>query len=121
MRVRNFCFLIPEYLRDQIHRRATVRNASRNEEMRALILFALNHCGDTDIPLQLPEGPLVRIVVGLRAYEEGLIRDRARSYQRAAGKEVTRLLMFALDEIAQRDLAIISSMMRRQNQPAPPM
>jgi hypothetical protein len=111
---KNVSFVIQKYLLDQIRVRASVRNATYNEEMRSLIKFALANGISDDAP-HIAKGELVRTVVWLNLDDEQIIRGLAEERQRSMTQQIVRLFAYALEEIARRDLELISSMIERHN------
>jgi len=112
---RNVSFIIQKHLLDQIGNRAEIRNVSRNEEMRSLIKFAIHTDHLLTQQISIPEGEMVRTVVWLDLDDGEIVRERAASYQRSTSQEIVRIFALALEEVTNRDLAIISSLLARQS------
>jgi len=58
---------------------------------------------------------MVRTVVWLDLDDGEIVRERAASYQRSTSQEIVRIFALALEEVTNRDLAIISSLLARQS------
>lgn len=122
MKSKNVNFIIPECLLDKIQKRAIITGKqSRNAEIRYLLTLALEWTGEVDPLVELDEGPRCRPVVWLEDNMTSIVKERARSHQRSMGAELVRLLTYALQESARRDVAMISEMLEKmgRSQPIP--
>jgi hypothetical protein len=110
---------LPLKLLNQITARAELANRSRNDEMRHLIAAGLAFIGDREYIVELPNGPTTRKVVWL---DFDLLRDatqRAKRFHRPLSTELTLLMAYAIQQITERDLAVIRSMMSHEDRAAP--
>lgn len=115
--MKGFSYFIPKYLLEQIEARRQVSGRSRNGEVRYLLEVGLQYVGDADFVLKLPEwgDAWVRTIGRFDLEPFSTIEDRAETYHRSTGKELVRLVAFAIEETARRDLQIIEAMMSRQD------
>lgn len=113
---RNISFLIPRYLLDQISNRAIVNGRSRNAEIRYLLLLGLQYAGNNDTSVKLPSDDWGRCIGRIDAEIEDAVAERSRLYQRSLGREIVRLLAYAIKVSTDRDLEVIAEMMLRQGQ-----
>lgn len=119
---RNFTFKIPQYLLEQIAKRALVNDRSRNAEIRYLLSAGLGYAGEADVTVALPsteetDWPQIPGRFDREGFEA--VSERAQQFHRSVGREMVRLLAYAIEESARRDLAVISGMMSRQGSRAP--
>lgn len=110
---RNISVEIPEFLLEQIEGRTLISQRKRNAEIRYLINFILDEIGSDDFNIQL-QGKERKTTVRLDYSSLQFVLDRCWKYQRPLGREIVRLLAFALETIAKRDLAVQEDMVRRQ-------
>lgn len=110
---RNISLEIPEFLLEQIVKRTLISQRKRNAEISYLLNFILDEIGADDFTIQL-HGGLRKTTVRLDYAPLQNILDRCWKYQRPLGPEIVRLLAYALETIAKRDLATQQEMVRRQ-------
>lgn len=87
--------------------------------MRHLIAEGLKLAEDREIIVQLPEGEGIRSVVWLDHEAHQAVKARGVRFHRPASVELVLLVAYALQEVTNRDLAVIKSMLSREGQAAP--
>lgn len=112
MIAKNISFVIPNYLLDQIEQRAHLAGRkSRNNEMRYLLALALEWLNGVDPKVVIQSGECTRIVVWMDFELQQILQDRVLVSQRSIGKEIVRLLAYAIQESTDRDLEMIKQLM----------
>lgn len=106
---------VPKYLLDQIQQRACVNARKRNAELRYLVDLGLRYAGVDDVILEIPKDvEWVKTTIRLNPETFQLIVERSREFHRGMGIEVVRMVGYAIEETARRDLELIAEMMSRQ-------
>lgn len=111
---RTFTFVIPEYLLDQIAQRALINGRKRNAEVRYLVNLALEYTGEAPVQVAVPsrkDAPWKQVCARFSLPVMCLLSDIAREEERSMGEVIVRLMAYALEESARRDLQVIQSMM----------
>jgi hypothetical protein len=90
---------------------------SRNQEMRYLLAMAFDWAGAADVTINVPKDNEVRSVIWCEEEIAGLIEDRAALFQRSLGKEIVRLMAYAIQESTDRDIAMLQELMLLQGSP----
>jgi hypothetical protein len=80
--------------------------------MRYLLAYALSNAGPGDITMTVGRG--IKSIGRLNDDMWDTLTERCSRFQRPMGRELVRLLAFALQTSANRDLAIIEEMMQRR-------
>lgn len=114
MRQSNISFVIPKSLLDLIQRRAQINGRKRNAEVRYLLGVGLDLASGKDVQIQLDPEEWVRSIGRIHAETREVLEERAHAFQRGVGMEIVRLIAFAIEESARRDLEVISEMLSRQ-------
>jgi hypothetical protein len=96
----------------QIELRAEVNTRSRNGEAAFLIDFALQELGDNDSNITYPKDSPVQTGLYIDPLVFETLQLRAERHHRPKGPEVVRLLAYAIETIANRQLDIIRRMVR---------
>jgi plasmid stability protein len=110
----NVTYRVPLSINDQITIRAALAGRSRNDEVRQLLADGLGFAEERDFLVEIPEEQTTRKVVWIDHELASRIYDRAKKVQRDVSTEMQRLLVLALQSIADRDIALIQEMMRRE-------
>lgn len=108
---------IPKYLLDQVNQRAQVNGRRRNQEFRYLVDLGIRYSSGSDPRVDIPGKQETPWVITTVAFDQELneqLIHRSQSYQRSVGREFVRMSAFAIEEMARRDLSIISEMMSLQ-------
>jgi hypothetical protein len=82
--------------------------------VRQLLADGLGFAEERDFLVEIPEEQTTRKVVWIDHELASRIYDRAKKVQRDVSTEMQRLLVLALQSIADRDIALIQEMMRRE-------
>lgn len=114
---RNITVEIPKVLLDQISLRSLIHGRTRNAEFRTLLNFGLGDVGESDVKITLPTG-FVRTTLRFEPEILDIIQDRAARFERAVGKEIIRLVAWAIQVQTDRDLALINEMLERRDREA---
>lgn len=112
---------IPKDLLDLVRKRALLRGVGLSSEFRYLIELGLGYTqADVWVPIK---GPVVWVTTTIHIQVEirDILKDRAKSFHRSLGKEVVRVVTYALEETARADLAVITEMMRHRAPEAQPV
>lgn len=107
---RRFCIEISEQVMEQIRHRASIHNRTANQEITYLIEYALSQLYGKDPIVNIPGGKVRRTNFYLPGNLLDLARNQATQNHRSLGKELTRLLVWSLEAMTQRDLALIEQM-----------
>lgn len=113
---------IPKCLLDQIEQRARINQRSRNAEIRWLVDLALRYCRCDEVVVELPtrrDGKWVQTISRLHLEAFAEVNSRACGFHRGVGMEIVRLVTYAIEETARRDLAVITDMVKRSGSPGP--
>lgn len=85
--------------------------------MRYLLNYAFEIVGENDVSITVSDDTIKSI--GRIEYDQReILLDRKHRFQRGIGPEMVRLLAFALETSAARDLAVIEAMMQRRDREA---
>lgn len=111
---RNISIEIPLFLLEQIKQRTLISQRSQNAEFRYLLHFILEQVSATeDFDFRNLEGERKQTTVRLDYETAELLRDRCWKFHRSMGREIVRLVAYAIDTIAKRDLETQADMVRR--------
>lgn len=114
MRSSNISFIVPKSLLELIERRAQINGRTRNAEFRYLLDIGLGLAGSGDVTVQLDDKDWIRSIARISDECRYLLEDRKLLFKRGIGMEMIRLVAFAIEESARRDLEVIRDMMARQ-------
>jgi hypothetical protein len=117
MRSSNISFLIPKSLLELVERRAQINGRTRNAEFRYLLDIGLTLAGPGDVVIQLDNNDWIRSIARISDECRYVLEDRKDLFKRGLGMELIRLVAFAIEESARKDLEIIKEMMARQGSP----
>lgn len=114
MKKRNFCLQIPRYLWENLEVRGALFGRSRNQEADYLLCYSLSVLNNSQDPvLQYDNSDLHRSVLVLPSATLEAVRSRAALTRRSVGKEIVRLLVFALDSMTKSDQEVIRKMLQK--------
>lgn len=119
MQQNNISFTVPKDLLEVIEKRARINGRKRNQELRYLLAIGLDLAAGGDIKVQLSGSEWVRSIGRIHPETRELLDERAQTFQRSVGLEIVRLVAYAIEESARRDLQVITEMLSRQGSAAP--
>lgn len=109
---RRFCIEIGADLLSQIERRAKVHHRSKNMEITHLLDFAIASLGGSDPIVEMVDHAVKRTSLYLEVNLLNTIKTLSEKHYRPQGREMARLLRYALDEKVRMDLSVIEQMVR---------
>lgn len=109
---RRFCIEIGADLLNQIERRAKVHHRSKNMEITHLLDFAIASLGGSDPIVEMADHVVKRTSLYLEVNLLDTIKTLSEKHYRPQGREMARLLRYALDEKVRMDLNVIEQMVR---------
>lgn len=91
-----------------------ISQRSQNAEIRYLLDFIIEQISATeDFDFRNLEGERKQTTVRLDYNTTELLRDRCWRFHRSLGREIVRLVAYAIDTVAKRDLEVQRDMVRR--------
>ncbi|MFN4091631.1 MAG: hypothetical protein ACK4FG_01890 [Brevundimonas sp.] len=113
MSATNFSVSVPQYLVEQVDKRARAFGRSRNAEWRHLLNLGLEYYEEgvpfSDMPPRTPPWRQVTIRVDNGVLFE--VRQLSKANNRETGPEILHLILLATEESARRDLAVIQQLL----------